>query len=885
MKSTITLLFALLLSAVTIIAQPLNKATAKVMLETAEEQMQKQDPYQALVWYDKYYDETKDKAINRERAYLHKELRDYKKAVSAFKSYLNADKKNEFFEDRFDYGRMLKMTGNYEKAKEQLELFLTESQEETKKELAEAELEGVKMAIAWDVKDDDGKEVNGLKITNIKKLNSKYSEYGPTLYGDELYYAGFGEIDEVIEIGPDGAPYVQIFSANKGEKGWKEGKVLNVKINRDDFQTSNPAFSADGEIMFFTRALLKGNKVELSKIYFAERSGGDWGAAKEVLIGFDDLQFIAKEPSVGELFGKEVLFFVSDMEGGEGGQDIWYATKKGTGVYGEPVNLGPQINTPGDEVTPFYRKGTLYFSSDGLPGIGGLDIFSSVWDGQRWSKPANMQKGYNTSLDEQSFFLDEEGINGFFVSNRPGTSSLKARTCCDDIYTIEIPPVTADMVADVFKASDKKALKGVTVDVFEVVNNTPGNINSQENKKSNDFQFGLDKERTYIAVASKEGYEPDTLTFNTLNVTESIVLEKKFYLEKAVPKPVEPAPKPVLEPEYEEITVESNQPIRLSNIYYDFNDDKILPEAEGDLGILLELMNRYPDMIIELSSHTDYRGKDAYNENLSQRRAESATRWLLAKGIASNRIVPKGYGEKQPSSVASNQVAQFPFLQEGWVLTEDFIKALPVEEQREGAHQVNRRTEFKIISGPTSIIIKRIEKVQKEGLAPKVEEAVKDGATTAPKPKGKTKKRPPKKKTKTRGSKKKTKTRGGNNRKSNPSAFNRQSDTVKMVFDKAFVDFGTMKKGEKKEHTFKFTNQGKEDLIIELVSACDCTTLEYSTTPVPPGGSDEIHAIFDSSKMEEGHTIDIDIILANENPDNGYPIIERVSYKFELEKE
>ena len=224
-------------------------------------------------------------------------------------------------------------------------------------------------------------------------------------------------------------------------------------------------------------------------------------------------------------------------------------------------------------------------------------------------------------------------------------------------------------------------------------------------------------------------------------------------------------------------------------------------------------------MVIELSSHTDYRGKDSYNENLSQRRAESATRWLLGRGIASNRIIPKGYGEKQPSAVYANQVAQYPFLQEGWVLTEDFIKALPLEDQREGAHQVNRRTEFKIISGPTSIIIKRIEKVQKEVAAPKVEEAVKEKAKTAPKTKKKTKRRPPKKKTKTRGTKKKTKTRGGNNRKSNPSALYKPSATIKMVFDKAFVDFGTIKRGDKKEHTFKFTNQGNEDLLIELVTA------------------------------------------------------------------
>lgn len=866
MKSTITLLFALIISVSISYAQPLNSATPRAMLKTAKAQVEKQDLYQAAVWYEKYYKETKDKEINRDLAYLHLGLRDYRKAATVFKRYLgsNKDKENQFFADRLDYGRVLKMNAKYDEAMEQFDLFLKDSQDEDKNYMAEQEIKGIKMAQAWGVTDDDGKEVNGLKIENIKKLNSKYSEYGPVLYEGDLYYSGFGEVDEVIEVGAGETPYVQIFSASKGEKGWKEGKALDVKINRDDFQTSNASFSSDGGTMYFTRALLKGNKVEISKIYYAEGNGGSWGAANEVAIGFEDQEFIAKEPNVGELFGKEVLFFVSDMEGGEGGDDIWYATKKGTGVYGDPVNLGPRINTPGNEVTPFYREGALYFSSDGHPGLGGLDIFTSTWDGQLWSTPKNMGKGYNTSVDEQSFFLDKKGLNGLFVSNRPGTSSLKSKTCCDDIYAIEIPPVTVDLLAKVYKEADKKSLKGATVGIYEVVQNKPGTPASQTNKKSNEFGFGLATEKTYVAIASKEGYVSDTITLNTLDIKESTSIEKKFYLEKEAPPPA-PEPAPAPEPEFEEITVETNQAIRLSNIYYDFNDDKILLDAEKDLNVLLDLMNRYPEMIIELSSHTDYRGRDLYNKSLSQRRAESATNWLLGKGIASNRIIPKGYGEDIPATVAANQVAEYPYLQEGWVLTEDFIKALP-SDYIEGAHQVNRRTEFKIIEGPTTILIKRMEKRLKE--TPKKAEDPKP----APKKTNKTNKRPPKKK--------KTKTRGSKNRGSNPSG----TGMPKMVFEESFIDFGTVKKGEKREYTYKFINQGTEALAIELVTSCHCTTLDYSTDPVPPGGTGTIHAIFDSSEKTEKEQIDIDIILVNEDPSTGYQIIERVSYTFDIEE-
>ncbi len=485
MKSVLTLLFAIILNLTFAFGQPLNRATPKVMLETAQAQVEKQDPYQALVWYEKYYDETKDRSVARDMAFLQLDLRDYSRAERSFGRYLDRgrDKKNEYVEDRFEYGRVLKMNDKYDEAITELKRYLEEGKDPIKKELAEYEIQGAELALQLGLKEEDGKEVNGLKIENVKKLNSKYSEYGPVLYKDELYYAGFGEVEEVIEVdGVTEAPYVQIYKASKKKDKWDDGAPLDIKINREDFQTSNPAFSPDGETMYFTRSLLRGNKVELSKIYYSQKKGNGWAAPNEVAIGFEDLEFRAKHPSVGDLFGKEVLFFVSDMDGGFGGEDIYYTTKKGDGVYGDPVNLGPKINTPGNEITPYYRNGTLYFSSDGLPGFGGYDIFTTIWNGTLWSEPANMGKGYNTSLDEQSFFLDEAGLNGLFTSNRSGTRSLKSKTCCDDIYAIEIPPITANLLATVLVG--KKELKGATVALLEMVREKATNPNEQTNKKS-----------------------------------------------------------------------------------------------------------------------------------------------------------------------------------------------------------------------------------------------------------------------------------------------------------------------------------------------------------------------------------------------------------------
>ena len=541
------------------------------------------------------------------------------------------------------------------------------------------------------------------------------------------------------------------------------------------------------------------------------------------------------------------------MDGGEGGKDIYYATKKGDGVYGTPVSLA-SINTPGDEVTPFYRDGTLYFSSNGNAGYGGYDLYTTVWDGTTWSKPENMGIGYNTPLDEKSFFLDREGVYGFLTSNRSGRGFVGKHSCFD-VFSIEIPPIKANVIAEVFDG--KKPLKGASIALLEMDGSNAINPKEQTNKKANNFDFPLSLEKTYMLVASKKGYTKDTVLVTTLELKEDKTYSERFVLEKAKPV-VEPEPEPeVIEPEYEEIEVEINQPIRLSNIFYDFDDDKILIDAEKDLSVLLDLMQRYPDMVIELSSHTDYRGNNDYNEDLSQRRANSAKKWLTEKGIEDVRIKAVGYGEKSPATVDAKIIEEYPELQDGWVLDFNLVSKLSPKEKREVAHQANRRTEFSIIAGPTNIKIKKLEQRLKK---------------PTPKPKVIT------------NPKKKTKKKKSRRRNSNPPSDILPNKGPKMVFEYTEVDFGPVKKGETREHVFGFTNEGDEALIIEFVSACDCTTLEYSEDPVQPGGKGTIKAIFDSSTMDKSEKMDIDIILANEDPETGYQIVERVSYTFQLEE-
>ena len=912
-------------------AQPMNKASSAVNLKIAKEQVDKQDYFRALEYYDKYFDETKDPEVYPDMARLYMKLRDYrnaeryygrylkdaldeedmeelkkdededlntiqyalkkgKEAVGKGKSKLKKKKGKkkkkkskkakarertqrqeekaaakgktivkkkrerkpltaEEKEDRFDYGRALKANEKFEESIVQFENYISEGTDAVKKELAHTEIDGSNLAIQQGVSLDDGEEVHGLKIEPVKKINSKEAEYGPFLHNGELYYASFGDVKEVISTdGETPMAYAQIYKSTKSGDDWGKGTPLDTKINREDFQTTHPHISPDGEFMYFTRSLMRGNKAEISTIYYSEKKGSEWAAPNEVVIGFDELEFKAYHPCVGDLFGKEVLFFVSDMDGSEGGKDIYYATKKGDGVYGEPVSLF-KVNTPGEEVTPFYRKGSLYFASNGLPGYGGFDLFTTTWDGEKWSEPENMGVGYNTPLDEKSFYLDDEGVNGFLTSNRSGRG-FASKTSCFDVFSMEIPPIAANVLATVFVG--KKALRGATVAIVEMEGTNTVNPKEQTNKKENNFDFPLQLEKTYMLIASKKGYTRDTVTVTTIDLKENKTYNRKFSLEKAAPIPV---PEP--EPEYEDIEVEINQPIRLNNIFYDFDDDKILIDAEKDLSVLLDLMQRYPDMVIELSSHTDYRGINDYNENLSQRRADSAKKWLTEKGIEQERIKSVGYGEKLPATVDVETASENTFLTEGWVLDFNLVSKISPKENREVAHQFNRRTEFRIIAGPTNIKIKKLEKRLKK---------------PTPKPKVITN---PKKKRKKKKSKR---------RNANPIGDTLPPNGPKMVFDYSEIDFGTVKKGEKREHIFNFTNKGDETLKIEFVSVCDCTTADYSTAPVNPGQNGTIKIVFDSSTMEKSEKLDIDIILENEDPKTGYQIVERVTYTFQLEE-
>lgn len=807
MRISLIILTSLFITSLT--AQPLNRSTPETMLKVAEEKYEAFDYYNALDWYEKYYDETKDKTVAYRIAELHLMLRDYKKAESAWSRLVSQDeraKEAKYPDARLTYGRIQKMNEKYDEAIETLSEYARNASDPAKKQLALAEIEGAKYAKTL-------KPVEGLAVVNAKSLNTVNAEYSPSMTNSgELYFTAYRQDDVIVLDGKQGDYQSKVFMAQKSGAGFSEPQPITTEVNREDFEHGNVFVTRDGKVMYFTRAVLNGNVLNESKIYYSVRSGSDWGPANEVK-GING-NYIAKQPAMGELFGKDVIFFVSNMEGGKGGWDIFYATRKSDGEFSDPVNLGTAINTPGDEETPFYRDGKLYFSSNGYPTMGGLDVFSSTWNGSEWSKPQNMGFGYNSPADDMYFSIDDKGYNGFVVSNRTGTNSIKSKTCCDDIWQITITPPVVDLRALTFEKD--KALNGTTLQLVEMTGGAMGKTESKTNTAANLFNFPLDFERSYAILTNKEGYYPDTTYFNTQGLSKTTTINKEIRL-----RPL-PPPQPITV--YDTIEIAINEPIRLENIYYDYDKWDILPDAAEELRFMDTLMKTYPDMVIELSSHTDSRGNDPYNMTLSQKRAESAKNYLVSQGVNADRIRAVGYGE----SVILNQCAN------GVECTDE-------------EHRFNRRTEFKIVAGPTSIKMVKREVKSKVIPAP---------GSKAPAPK-------------TGG-----KTGGGDSVK--------QQKGASITFDKNSIDFGKFKRGEERKHIFTFTNNGTEDVEVDIVSACDCTEVDWTRSLVKPGESGKIEMTFYSERLKDDELGEVDreltIVLKNTHPVSGYPLVYETKF-------
>lgn len=453
-----------------------------------------------------------------------------------------------------------------------------------------------------------------------------------------------------------GVPNNDLFVARKNAMNkWEELSPLEGEFNTEDDEGA-ASFSSDGKTLYFTRCRSTAGAVG-AEIYSSQRSGGQWTAPKNIRL-FQDSTISVAHPAVSP--DGKYLYFVSDNPQGFGGKDIWRAEKTDEG-WGVPENLGNQINTEGNEMFPYVRyDGTLYFSSNGHVGFGGLDIYKATADSLGNWQVENMKSPINTLYDDFGITFEGQAERGFFSSNRNQSRGY------DRIWSFDLPELTYAVEG---KVTDEKgeALSDATIKVV----GTDGQNVKMKTKKDGTFRIKLNPNTEYVMLASNRGYLNQVNKLTTQNLNQSKLFKANFKLASI------------------------NKPIQIDDIFYEFGQWTLTLDSEKALKGLVKMLTDNPNIAIEIAAHTDVLGTDEFNMDLSEKRAKSVVDYLIQEGIDPDRLTVKGFGESMPVEVDKALAERYKFLKVGDVLNEPFLKNLS-EEQREIVNQINRRTQFRV---------------------------------------------------------------------------------------------------------------------------------------------------------------------------------------------
>ncbi len=456
-----------------------------------------------------------------------------------------------------------------------------------------------------------------------------------------------------------GLPNNNIYMSRKNAAGkWEKPDLLSPEINTLNDDEGVCSFSEDGKIMYFTRARQVLDHEVGTEIYSSNRAGGTWSTPQKIKI-FADSTISVAHPAMAP--DGQTLYFVSNAKNGLGGKDIWKA-KLENGVCKFIENLGPDINTAGDEMFPTVRTdGTLYFSSNGLPGYGGLDVFKATPKKDDSWVVVNMGTPVNSSSDDFGMTFAGKAEKGFFSSNRNDNKGY------DAIWSFELPELAYSLEG---KVVDEKGnvIPDATV---RLVTNVGLNARTQT-KKDGTYRIKLDKNMDCVMMASARGYLNQANKLSTQGLTTSKTFTIDFQLSAI------------------------SKPIQLENIFYEFGKWDLTPESEKGLQVLVKILKDNPNITIELSANTDMVGSVSSNKILSEKRAKSVLDYLIAAGIASDRLTSVGYGEEKPVVIDTDLAAKYPFLKEKDVLDENYVLKL-TPDQQEIANKINRRTEFRVV--------------------------------------------------------------------------------------------------------------------------------------------------------------------------------------------
>ena len=536
-------------------------------------------------------------------------------------------------------------------------------------------LQSARMAPQWKAE----AEYSGYTVKKQELFNSRRAEYSPALAGDDsdqLYFSSTRNQANGDELsGITGMKNADIFFSQKDDKGkWSKPELIESELNTVDDEGAC-TFSSDFKTMYLTVCKTDPSYPRYAQIATSKRSDASWSKATVLDISHDTLSTFA-HPCVSP--DGMWLYFVSDMPGGMGGYDLWRAELSESGII-SIENAGATINTAGDEMFPTFRpNGDLYFSSNGHPGFGGLDIYivrseelgaKSEDAFQQLLTPHSSlltpeHPGWPLNSAGDDFGMTFEGLHnrGYFSSNRGDGRGW------DHIYSFEKYEVVQTVKGWVYEQDGYELPQALVHMVGNDGTNKKISVRG-DGSFVEEIKPGVD----YIFLGTCKGF---------LNHKEELRVE-----------PVLESEEYVLQFPLASITA----PVLIDNIFYDFDKATLRPESEEALDKLITLLNENPNVTIELSAHTDNRGSDAYNQRLSQRRAESVVNYLIAHGIAADRLSPVGYGEGKPKTIRRKLTEKYDWLKADDVLTEEFINALEDDEKKEICHQLNRRTEFIVL--------------------------------------------------------------------------------------------------------------------------------------------------------------------------------------------
>ena len=626
-------------------------------LSDAEEKQRIGEYYEAAAIYRKVYTKTSPKKRDL-RGYIAYRMAECNRLINntakATSAYMNAI--------RYDYpdstvylrmGQMLQKTGRYPEAIKNYDIYM---ENDPSNLLAINGIQGCELAPGWK------KNPTRYEVRRMDKFNSRRGEFSPMLAGDkydQLYFASSRSKDKDGKVSAiTGQNNNNLFLVKQDEKGaWLAPVELEDEVNTE-YDEGTPSFSPDGNTMYYTYCAQDPEGPRTAEIYISTRSSAKWGKGTRATIVKDSVTALG-HPSISP--DGKYLYFVSDAVGGFGGKDIFRARVAGND-FGPMENLGEEINTPGDEMFPYVRDSvTLYFASNGHPGMGGLDLFKATQDSTGKWKVENLGAPINSMADDFGITFAGKEERGFFCSNRNDARGY------DHIYSFERPTITI-FIEGIVNDVDEYPIEDATV---RIVGKDGLNVKVPV-KKDGTYRVELERDIRYVMMASARGYLNQNYELHTGPEEKNETYIVDFFLS--------PISKPVV----------------IDNIFYDFDKATLRPESKKALDEMIKMLNDNPNVTIELGAHTDRKGTDQYNERLAQRRAQSVVDYLIAGGIEAARLEAKGYGESVPKTINKKMAKQFDFLKEGDVLTEEFILALPPEQQ-EIADQINRRTEFKVL--------------------------------------------------------------------------------------------------------------------------------------------------------------------------------------------